>query len=196
MRRDGSAKRLIATGVVPTTAAGFYPQWSPDRRMFAFDGAINHGGQIYVVHASGGGAKQVSHDPGACCPAWSSDGKELLLVDDGLTIARANGTDSHRLVSTEHLDVSGVTSLKDGRRLLLTSGTGEYVVNSDGTGLQRILKAPNVDLVLSPDQTEAAFEEEGGPLVYPTCCSPGVPRYSRIDVVDLNSGQIRHLTQR
>jgi Tol biopolymer transport system component len=196
MRRDGSGKRLVATGVTLSTAADFYPQWSPDRRMVAFDGVINNGSQIYVVRASAGDAKQVSRDPGVCCPTWSWNGKELFWVGDGVTIARANGSDSHRLAGTAQLGVSAVTSLKDGRRLLLEGDSGAYVVNSDGTGLRELVKTPDVSLVLSPDQTRAAFEEPGGP---DKCLPPGVacfPRYSRIDVVDLNGRQLRELTQR
>jgi WD40-like Beta Propeller Repeat len=160
-RRDGSARRLVAKGVISSTAAGFYPRWSPDRRMFASDGVIDDGSQISVVRASGGDAKQVSHDPGVCCPIWSSDGRELLFVGDGVTIASTDGTNAHHPAGTEYLDVSVVASLKVGRKLLLTSGTGEYVVNSDGTGLRHLVTGRNVDLVLSPDQTKAAFEEHG-----------------------------------
>jgi hypothetical protein len=196
MRRDGSAKRLVATGVVPTSSLRFAPHWSPDRRMFAFDAVINRGAQIYVVRAAGGDATQVSHDPGVCCPVWSPDGKELAWADDGVTLARANGTDSRRLTGREELGITGVTWPKAGHRLLLTGESGTYVVNLDRTGLLRLVKTPNVDFVLSPDQTGAAFEEAGGPEICPGYgISSCYPRYSRIDVLDLNNGELRHLTQ-
>jgi Tol biopolymer transport system component len=197
MRREGSAKRLVATDVVPISTLDFVPHWSPDRRMFAFDGVINRGAQIYVVRASSGSAKQVSHDPGVCCPAWSPDGKELAWADDGVTVARANGADSHRLAGREELGIAVVTWPKTGRRLLLTGNDGTYVVNLNRTGLRRLVKTPNVKVILSPDQTRAAFEEEGGPTICPGYgISSCYPRYSRIDVFDLSSGELRHLTQK
>jgi Tol biopolymer transport system component len=197
MRRDGSAKRLVAADIVPISTLGFVPHWSTDRRMFAFDGVINRGAQIYVVRASVGAAKQVSHDPGVCCPAWSPDGKELAWADDGVTVARKNGAESHRLTGREQLGASVVTWPKTGRRLLVTGDGGTYVVNLDRTGLRRLVKTPNVTVVLSPDQTRAAFEEEGGPEICPGYgISSCYPRYSRIDIFDLTSGELRYVTQK
>lgn len=196
MRRDGSQKRLVAGNV-----EGFYPEWSPDRRMFAFSGVINNGSQIYVVYVQRGPAKQLTHDPGVCCPVWSPDGKEIAYQGGGTdpggsaALIRPDGSDQHSIPGTgQQLDISRITWLRRGQ-LMLNSGTGVYLINADGSGRRRVAKSANVHLVLSPDQTRVVFEEDGGPQFCPDRLPVCIPRYSRINIIDLITGQLRHLTQ-
>jgi Tol biopolymer transport system component len=204
MRSDGSVLRRVAT-VGPATT--FSPAWAPDSRAFAFDAPPNGGpsvmrqgttiSEVYVVPVSTAKAVQVSHDPGSCCASWSPDGKEIAFYSSdpggytGLTLVRPDGSHPR---THGNLDMSAIAWVLGGRKLLLTSGTGEYLVNSDGSHFARLLAQPNDYPVISPDGTKAVIVESGGPMVDVGCCME-YPRYTRIDVVDLKSGQLRQLTQ-
>jgi len=163
--------------------------------------------EVYVVAVSGGEARQISHDPGSGSPLWSPDGREIAFVSpdssgnyNDVTLTKPDGSDQHTpgtgLYGTG-LDVSTMNWVLGGRKLFVTSGTGEYLVNNDGSHFRQVLAEPNdYDFFPSPDGKMVAINESGGPLVYPTCCGPGIPRYSRIDILDLASGQLRPLTQK
>jgi Tol biopolymer transport system component len=210
MRSDGSDKRRVAT-VGPATH--FSPEWSPNSRAFTFEAPPNGGNavisqgttisEIYIVHL-GRKATQLSHSPGSCCALWSPNGNEIAFVSPGsptdysdLTLTKPDGSNQHTLGSASGgLDVSTMTWVLAGRRLIITSGTGEYLVNADGTQFRQLLSAPNNDVFPSRDQTKAVINELGGPEVSCDGCWLSVPAYRRIDIVDLNSGRIQPLTQR
>jgi Tol biopolymer transport system component len=205
MRCDGSDLHRVAT-VGPATT--FSPAWSPNSRAFAFEAPPNGGrsvisqgttiSEVYIVPVPGAKAIQVSHDPGSCCAVWSPDGREIAFQSSGsggysgLTLVRPDGSDQQTL--HQGLDVSTMTWVLGGRKLLVRSGTGEYLVNRGNGELHLILAQPNANVFISPDETKAVIEEQGGPLTYWGCCFSS-PRYVRIDLVDLNTGRLRHLTQ-
>jgi Tol biopolymer transport system component len=195
MRRDGAGKRRVASRLFVGDIAALSLEWSPDSRTLAFDGGLPTPGQIYVVHIPGGRATQLSHGPGHS-PVWSPDGKEIAFIGDGVKLIRPDGNNQHTIPGTAQLDNPVPTWVLGSHRLILVSGSGEYLVHSDGTGLRRLSATPNEDLFPSPDATTAVIEQQGGPLYQPPCYCPGVPSYSRIDLVDLNSGQVKELTQR
>jgi Tol biopolymer transport system component len=92
----GSHPRRLTSGPDPKD----WPQWSPDGKLIAFSMAPGWNGQgtcgmvcrfeIWVVHANGSGARQLTTDgeeggvaPDACCtdqPSWSPDGRKLVFV--------------------------------------------------------------------------------------------------------------------
>jgi Tol biopolymer transport system component len=207
MRRDGSDVNRVAT-VGPSTT--FSPTWSPNSRAFAFEASPNGGpsvisqgttlSEIWDVPVSSAKAIQVSDDPGSNSPVWSPNGSEIAFIINpgpdysGLALTKPDGTDQHTVGTGSGLDVSTINWVVGGRKLFLGTGTGEYLVNSDGSDLRRLLSAPNADTFLSPDRTKAVIEEQGGPLIDWGCCFQN-PRDSRIDVVDFNSGQLRSITQ-
>jgi Tol biopolymer transport system component len=205
-RNDGTDKQRVAT-VGPATQ--FSPEWSPNSRAFTFEAPPNGGtavtsqgttiSEIYIVHVPGGKASQLSHSPGSCCALWSPDGTEIAFESSGsfggdVTLIRPDGSNQH--IPGSGLDVTTLTWVLADRKLIITSGTGEYVVNSDGTHFRQLLAAANNDIFPSPNQAKAVINEVGGPDIACDGCYISVPAYRRIDIVDLNSGRIQPLTQK
>jgi len=172
----------------PSTQAGL-AAWSPDGSRIAFNstggppisgptgGLISTSG-LYVINADGSAVTQVADlapDINAA-PAWSPDGRTLLVVGFDGTLGRSNQ------VVAVAADGSGTTNLTrsgepeyeaawspDGTRIAFIRASGDaetdlYVMNADGSGQARL---PSTDLLerrpaWSPDGTKVAFEVSTG----------------------------------
>lgn len=78
MRRDGTHLRRL-TGVAN---GAFSPAWSPDGKRIAFSSPKGLAFEIFVVSASGGTVRQVTHDGAGTFnddPAWSPDSDRILF---------------------------------------------------------------------------------------------------------------------
>lgn len=144
--------------------------WSPDGRRIAFVTYCCRGRvvEVNVMNADGGGQRKLSGDwgfeTGLWPPAWSPDGRRIAFVrgrgahkygnaerDSDIYLANADGSGRRRLTQSPQRDGDPVWS-PDGRRLAFVRvryGVGDrllgfgdiYLVNADGSGLRRLVRA-------------------------------------------------------
>jgi TolB protein len=109
MRSDGTHLRRITPW---SLSAGDHPDWSPDGRWILFRSPDNGdflNSQLYVIHPSGRGLRQVTHvsaDTQLLSSSFSLNGKRIVYSQTGLggqpdifTI-RVDGTDVHQVTHT------------------------------------------------------------------------------------------------
>lgn len=131
-------KSREARNLTKNAAGDFRPAWSPDGKWLAFstdrdpllplypkDGfVIRQSTKIYVVKPDGGGLRRVTHDDGYVgSPSWSPDGHSLVFYS-------APFAEMFKMISVRRL--GGTTQLesvdlKDGKRRVLTTGSGEKI---------------------------------------------------------------------
>jgi Tol biopolymer transport system component len=76
MNVDGSGLRALTT-----SGRDSYPAWSPDGKQIAFIRPRGSAWKVYVMSASGAGARQLRQSPPAGRPSWTSRG--LVVPTDG-----------------------------------------------------------------------------------------------------------------
>lgn len=167
---SGSGLRRLTTN----PANDFDPAWSPDRRMIAFRSERDGNTEIYVMAADGSGQRNVSRDPtDDWGPAWSPDGQVAWNCARGQAIGfracveRPDGSGLHTIpadIYVEYMDWS-----RDGNKVAFMSqepgASGNdpdyniYVMNADGSGIQRLTTTPGEDgwPSWSPDGRQIAF---------------------------------------
>lgn len=135
---------VAALVLSPAAQAGTFPGRNG---RIAFTAPVGGTSQVFTMRADGRGrAVQLTHDPaGAADPDWSSSGRQLAYArNDGLaTVAAATGAWQANVLTQE--PISDLSLSPDGRRIVFTvngdglfDGPAVYVVNVDGTGLQRL----------------------------------------------------------
>jgi Tol biopolymer transport system component len=139
------------------------PVWSPDGRMIAFDASDEAESRIYVMRADGSDLTLLKSGPGASgpgVPAWSPDGARIVFLSTPGTpgayeaeiwTINPDGMQPMRLYRSECcIGAWGrPTWSPDGRYVAFAVGlytpdptrSGIYVVNSDGTGLRKLVTA-------------------------------------------------------
>jgi hypothetical protein len=180
---DGTGDHLLAPAVAHVAAA-----WRPDRLYEV--AYVTSGGGVTVKDADTGEVFwTVGHLPRPRALAWSTDGRELLVV--GRTSARVYGANG-RVLATIH-EPAGVSILEaalspDGRRLaVVRGGAGEDVVVVpvthaagparrvlSGQGLRQVVWSPNGRWLLAswPAADQWVFVRASG--------HPGIQGVSRI----------------
>jgi hypothetical protein len=142
VRRNGAG---LAPIVIPDfTGSATEPSWSPDGARLAFTCLTNTGRNICVVSVDGSGLRLVTDDSEPDdYPVWSPDGTQLAF-----TTRRGSAAGSQ--VAAIGVDGTGLRTITagaepswsgDGNRLAFRregDAPGIYVVNADGSGLQRI----------------------------------------------------------
>ena len=132
---DGSGLQRLTTG-----KGGWEPTWSPDRSKILFAGGLHGGGQadeeVYVMDADGSNIVRLTNTPGDSTSSWaadwSPDGQKIVFM-------------SNR---------GGSPPGSDGYDL--------YVMNADGSNLQRLTRAHgwNATPAWSPDGEHIAFASD------------------------------------
>ena len=123
------------------------PQFSPDGKHVACSVYVNGRGQIYLINAADGKARNLS-DNEHCdrSPTFTPDGKAIVYVSDEsgeweIHSMNIDGSDQRRLTASPGVDRSPAVS-PDGKHIAFISNRrGDfdvYVMNIDGSG-QRVL---------------------------------------------------------
>jgi Tol biopolymer transport system component len=152
VRADGSELRMIVT----KNAAD--PEWAPDSRRIAFDTLSG----IAVIGANGSDRQTLlvgKPATGPAEPAWSPNGRKLVYFQTPGHPSRfraeiwtmdADGSDKKRLYRSRCCVGSWgrPTWSPDGRKIVFSADAagGTFVINNDGTGLQRVSPIAYSDL--------------------------------------------------
>ena len=182
---DYSGQRRLTRG------RDWYPVWSPDGKLIAFERGDRGCTRIYVVRADGGGLRSLTPLGKASCeaqPVWSPDGEWIAFTSEGaaeegghdIYVIRADGGSQRRLTFAQDDDVDPDWS-PDGEWIAFTR-SGElvdhrfvdpdiYKVNRAGTeevGLTDREPAWSMDPDFSPDGTQIAYTStrRGGFQIY------------------------------
>jgi len=141
MRADGTDLRRLTDD--PADDAN--PAWSPDGTKIAFvsdrgaDAPLHYG--IYVMNADGSDPTLITdHSADDDWPAWSPDGTKIAFTSDrsgdrGIWVMNADGSSPVMLVENNS---TTATWSPDGSRIAFDRGGSLYMMNADGTNVQRI----------------------------------------------------------
>lgn len=147
-------------------------------------------GPPYIYLANADGSEQTRVTPGHF-PAWAPDGRRLAYAHEGIRLMNKDGSNDVRLS-----DGSAPSWSPDGARIVHAGGAGIAIMNSDGTGLQTIVRSDFNDKAYkpydmgvgypawSPDGTTIAFMHMGDGDMLP----------GQVYLVSTNGSNLRSLT--
>lgn len=143
MNSDGTNQ--IAVG--PPSSC--HPSWSPDGWRIAFSEwdwlGLSH--RIWVMDSDGKNRTCLVDEYYACNPRWSPDGSKIAFEvniyseeerESGIYVMNADGTNINP-VTTEDMFEYSPTWSPDGKTIAFSRGEDIYIINSDGTGLKRLV---------------------------------------------------------
>ncbi|KOG45555.1 hypothetical protein ADK75_31195 [Streptomyces virginiae] len=166
-RRDAATEKpvqLIAGGACDTL-----PQWSPDRRSFAFTRSTSEGTAVWTANADGSNARRITSVAGGRV-SWSPDGSRLavLRMKDGVqqlfVVGVADG--SARQLTSGGGQVEDPAWSPDGKSIAVCLQTGPenwqiHLVDpaDPNRAPQQVTRLPHpaLDPVWSPDGTTFAY---------------------------------------
>jgi hypothetical protein len=153
---DGTKLAYVAAGaayvmrvakpewITPIRTNATSPTWSPDGRLIAFDRCIGLASGIDVARSDGSHLRRLTRL--GCSPAWSHDGTRIAYtVWCGIKLVTPTGTQltPPGAWRCQHVGVAGPpTWSPDSRKLAIAGRDGVYVMNRDGSGLNRIWDRP------------------------------------------------------
>ncbi|MFI8339132.1 protein kinase [Streptomyces sp. NPDC085639] len=166
-RRDAATEKpvqLIAGGACDTL-----PQWSPDRRSFAFTRSTSEGTAVWTANADGSNARRITSVAGGRV-SWSPDGSRLavLRMKDGVqqlfVVGVADG--AARQLTSGGSQVEDPAWSPDGKSIAVCLQTGPenwqiHLVDpaDPNRAPQQVTRLPHpaLDPVWSPDGTTFAY---------------------------------------
>ncbi|WKV75945.1 protein kinase [Streptomyces sp. PCS3-D2] len=78
-RRDAAAEKPVQLVAGDAGACDVLPQWSPDRRSFAFTRSTSEGTAVWTANADGSNARRITSIAGGRV-SWSPDGSRLAVL--------------------------------------------------------------------------------------------------------------------
>jgi TolB protein len=173
MNADGSDQRALTTAPLDN----LYPAWSPDGTQLVYVGidprAISDSpaGDLYLLPADGGPARQLTHGLNAKWPKWSPDGRWIVYADapentiaayDLYLLALADGS-IRRLTDTPGFD--GMPAWTPDGQIVFASARGDqrdthlYRMNAEGTDVRLLAALPGWQdsPAVAPDGRRVAF---------------------------------------
>lgn len=166
MDADGSNIRRL-TNTPGDSTSSWAADWSPDGEKIVFTSNRYgstlgwDGYDLYVMNADGSNVQRLTREPGFdASPAWSPDGEHIVFRStrestDGIWLIASDGTGPRRL---SNYGARPAWS-PDGKKIAFM-GRGEiYVMDADGTNIQRLTHRPGPDSHpdWSPDGSEIVF---------------------------------------
>jgi Tol biopolymer transport system component len=136
-------------------------------------GGPPHDEDVYVMGANGVGLTQLTKNPGSeFDPSWSPDGRQIVYrdsrrgnnSDDEIYVMNADGS-GQRNLSNHPINDWGPAWSPDGAKIAFNSGrSGDnmsiYLMNPDGSGVQRLTTIEGEYPAWSPDGKRIAFESQ------------------------------------
>jgi TolB protein len=191
-----TAKRHL----IPRTESATALAWSPDGHSIVFElpGKVL-GVDVYTIRSDGSRRRLVAKN--AYGPAWSPDGKRLLIARDVCTnyyedcifndfrvdlyTIRPDGGRLRHIAREPDGVFSPAWSPNGEHIAFLGNDGGLYLMDADGKHRQRLAGTFGSGLSWSPDGSTLAFEVRGE-----------APNWGDIGVVDVVSGKRKNLTRR
>ncbi|WP_037833802.1 protein kinase domain-containing protein [Streptomyces sp. NRRL F-4474] len=168
-RRDAAAEKPVQLIAGGAGACDMLPQWSPDRRSFAFTRSTSEGTAVWTANADGSNARRITSVAGGRV-SWSPDGSRLavLRTKDGVqqlfVVVVADGT--VRQLTSGQGPVEDPAWSPDGRSIAVCLQTEPenwqiHVVDPDDPNRapQQVTRLPHpaLDPVWSPDGSTFAY---------------------------------------
>ena len=170
---DGSDRRMLLPSGLGAWYTN--PTWSPDGSKLGFENYVYECYDVYcfhyeisVVNADGTGGGDLTSFPLAngqddnTEPAWSPDGSQIAFVRNGdVWLMNADGSGSRNLTTSPYQSEGQPAWSPDGAQIVFVNpgscwgwpyppciidASDLYVINSDGTGLQRLTSTDDNEL--------------------------------------------------
>ena len=134
---------MAALALAGTADAGTFPGRNG---RIAFTANVGPRSEVFTMRANGHDRRQLTNEAaGAADPNWTADGKQLVYArSDGLASLIGAGGGPPAIVTAQE-PISDPSISPDGKRLAFTvngdglfDGPSIYVMNLDGSGLQRL----------------------------------------------------------
>ncbi|WP_314252091.1 protein kinase domain-containing protein [Streptomyces kutzneri] len=168
-RRDAATEKPVQLIAGGAGACDTLPQWSPDRRSFAFTRSTSEGTAVWTAQADGSNARRITSIAGGRV-SWSPDGSRLavLRMKDGVqqlfVVGVADG--AARQLTSGGGQVEDPAWSPDGKSIAvcLQTGPGNWQIHvvdpaDPNRAPQQVTRLPHpaLDPVWSPDGTTFAY---------------------------------------
>ncbi len=139
IKSNGDSLTQLTSG-----GGSFYPRWSPDGTQIVFNGNT----LFNVINRDGSGLRRIGDTMFGAATDWHPDGSKLLGIKaySAMSIARQISTWNiptnqigQIVLRFEREGVGRALYSPDGSRICFNGERGIWVINSDGSGLKRIL---------------------------------------------------------